>query len=91
MRSVPALTQSWRATSWPTTTTSPVRGFGCRLPSGAVTPICVSYLYSLLTEFPSRSEVLYVVSGLAHGFDIGFRGKVYPQSTPRNLLSARKN
>ena len=50
----------------------------------------LSFFSALVEQYPNRSRRDFVLSGLAHGFDIGFQGQALP-TNPRNLLSARQN
>ena len=80
------------STECPRAKETPKNSSFCALPQGIVTPIRVDRFENLLTKFPNRERVKYVVSGLRWGFDIGFVGDFQDRNTrPNNLLSARNN
>ena len=52
------------------------------------TPLSVPRMRKLLLNHPNRSLVHFVMSGLLHGFDIGFRGSRDGNIVGANLSSA---
>ena len=54
------------------------------------THVNINRLAELLHGYPDQYQVEYILRGLRHGFDIGFKGQIL-EHVPRNNKSARDN
>ena len=73
-----------------TNPTNPVNPFKPLPLSIEHTHVNINRLAKLLDGYPDQYQVDYILHGLRHGFDIGFKGQIL-EHVPRNNKSARDN